>query len=135
MGHVSCRHIAQQAGGAVYCQQSCMADILYQSAHDHAAPKHGVVTVVGSLPHATVGQTLRLAGSWTSHEKFGVQLVAARCEEITPRSHDALAAYLAGSALPGALFDCSLCRMSGQWAGSPAMVAMGCCQQQELLLA
>ena len=74
-----------------------------------------MVTVVGTLPHAAVGQTLRLAGSWTSHEKFGVQLLAARCEEITPRSHDALAAYLAGSALPGALLHGALatCHSSG----------------------
>ena len=92
-----------------------MADTLTQSAPGHAAPKHGVVTVVGTLPHAAVGQTLRLAGSWTSHEKFGVQLLAARCEEITPRSHDALAAYLAGSALPGALLraPCAACLDSG----------------------
>lgn len=72
-----------------------------------------MVTVVGTLPHAAVGQTLRLAGAWTSHEKFGVQLVAARCEEITPRSHDALAAYLAGSALPGALLHDPPCLVSG----------------------
>ncbi|KAK9822626.1 hypothetical protein WJX81_000268 [Elliptochloris bilobata] len=66
-----------------------------------SAPKHGMVTVVGALPHAAVGQMLRFAGAWHSHDKFGVQLVAARCEEIAPRSHEALSAYLAGSALPG----------------------------------
>jgi hypothetical protein len=58
--------------------------------------------VVGALPHAAVGQTLRFAGAWGAHEKFGVQLRAARCEEIAPQSREALAAYLAGSALPGA---------------------------------
>ena len=102
-----------------------------QCAHDRAAPKHGVVTVVGTLPHAAVGQTLRLAGSWTSHEKFGVQLLAARCEEIAPRSHDALAAYLAGSALPGALLrapcamflDCGLALLPW-WAWHTAIITL-----------
>ena len=61
-----------------------------------------MVTVVGVLPHALKGQMLRFEGAWDAHEKFGVQLRAARSEEVAPRSHEALTAYLAGSALPGA---------------------------------
>ena len=91
-----------------------------------AAPKHGMVTVVGVLPHVLKGQMLRFEGAWDSHEKFGVQLRAARSEEVAPRSHEALTAYLAGSALPGARPPpCQLSpslQRAGQAGGSTAQV-------------
>jgi len=94
--------VALQGRSCALRGRSCCRARLAPSRAGRAGAKHGTITVVGALPHAAVGQTLRFAGAWGAHEKFGVQLRAARCEEIAPQSREALAAYLAGSALPGA---------------------------------
>lgn len=59
------------------------------------------VTVVGSLPQLTVGQVVRLTGSWTTHHQYGVQLKAVSMEELRPEGKGDVVAYLSGGIIPG----------------------------------
>ncbi len=58
-------------------------------------------TAVGALPGVTVGEKLRLYGSWTSHPSFGQQFKAEHAERYLPEGSSAIYDYLASGAIKG----------------------------------
>jgi Helix-hairpin-helix containing domain len=66
-----------------------------------AKPRKAVITIVGTLPQIAVGQTVRVTGSWTTHQQYGQQLRAVSFDELRPEGHSNLVAYLSGGILPG----------------------------------
>ncbi len=59
------------------------------------------VTIVGTLPGAHAGQTLRLTGTWVSHKRFGEQFQVEQCEEVIPSTALGVERYLASGLIPG----------------------------------
>jgi len=66
-----------------------------------AKPRKPVITIVGTLPQISVGQTVRVTGSWTTHHQYGQQLRAVSFDELPPEGLPNLVAYLSGGILPG----------------------------------
>ena len=75
-----------------------------------ATPKRGrkgskptpTVTVVGTLPGASEGQTLELVGQWRENAKYGVEfLITGVPTELKPSNENGMLRYLSGGALPG----------------------------------
>ena len=64
-------------------------------------PRKPVITIVGTLPHIAIGQTVRVTGSWTTHHQYGQQLRAVSFDELRPEGHSNLVAYLSGGIIPG----------------------------------
>jgi exodeoxyribonuclease V alpha subunit len=48
----------------------------------HGCP--GLITVVGSLPKITSGESLRLQGQWITNLQYGKQFNAEKCEQVLP---------------------------------------------------
>ena len=59
------------------------------------------ITVVGVLPEISVGEELKLRGSWTVHQTFGKQFKAELCERTLPSTAADLYRYLASGAVKG----------------------------------
>lgn len=59
------------------------------------------VTVVGTIPSATVGERLSAAGKWRSHATYGKQFEAELLERLMPESTAEILAYLSSTALKG----------------------------------
>lgn len=59
------------------------------------------ITVVGVLPEVSVGEELKLKGSWTVHRTFGKQFRAELCERTLPSTAADLYRYLASGAVRG----------------------------------
>ena len=57
--------------------------------------------VVGVLPMASVGEYLRLQGSWVEHKSFGRQFRAESCERYLPTDSSAILRYLSSGAVKG----------------------------------
>lgn len=60
-----------------------------------------MVTVVGTIPSATVGERLSAAGKWRSHATYGRQFEAELLERLMPESTAEILAYLSSAALKG----------------------------------
>jgi exodeoxyribonuclease V alpha subunit len=71
--------------------------VLRLSARDHA----DLITVVGSLPEITPGESLRLHGQWATHQKHGKQFKAEQCEQILPADIEGLKKYLGSGLIKG----------------------------------
>lgn len=61
----------------------------------------GVVTAVGCIPDAVVGESLILTGNWTSHQNYGQQFKAELVERKLPEDKKAIYEYLAFGAVKG----------------------------------
>lgn len=59
------------------------------------------VTVVGTIPMATVGERLMVTGHWTSHASFGRQFEAEFLERLMPQTSMEILSYLSGRIIKG----------------------------------
>lgn len=60
-----------------------------------------LVTVVGTLPQISVGESLRLKGEWVNHPTFGRQFKAELCEHSLPATATELLKYLSAGTIKG----------------------------------
>ena len=60
-----------------------------------------LVTVVGMIPMAVVGERLLVTGHWVSHSTYGRQFEAEFLERLMPESKKEIAAYLASGTIKG----------------------------------
>ncbi len=61
----------------------------------------GTVTVVGCLPGAAPGESIKVGGSWTRHASYGEQFKADTVERRMPAGEKAIFDYLASGAVKG----------------------------------
>ena len=59
------------------------------------------ITVVGSMPYLTAGESVRVTGSWTTHPSFGRQFRAVCYEKQLPETKDAIMRYLSSRSVRG----------------------------------
>lgn len=59
------------------------------------------ITVVGTFPALRPGEILEIAGSWTSHKRFGKQFAAQSFQRTMPERDDALVKYLSSGFVKG----------------------------------
>jgi exodeoxyribonuclease V alpha subunit len=59
------------------------------------------VTVVGNLPHINIGETLNVTGEWTTHPKYGKQLLLRSYENIIPATIEGMLKYLGSGMIKG----------------------------------
>jgi len=60
-----------------------------------------LATVVGHLPDVRPGESLRLTGTWVSHERYGRQFKAERCEQMLPSTYKGIERYLGSGLIKG----------------------------------
>jgi exodeoxyribonuclease V alpha subunit len=60
-----------------------------------------LVTVVGNLPEVQPGESLRLEGVWTTHQQYGRQFKAERCEQVLPATVEGIKKYLGSGLVKG----------------------------------
>ena len=63
--------------------------------------RDGLITVVGNLPEANAGESLRVSGLWQMHPQHGHQLQAQRVEQILPASVEGIKRYLGSGMIRG----------------------------------
>jgi len=66
-----------------------------------ALTRDGLVTVVGELPEINPGESLKLAGRWSSHPKHGRQFRVEKCQQILPATVEGLRRYLGSGMIKG----------------------------------
>lgn len=59
------------------------------------------ITIVGTIPYITEGQSLKLTGQWVVHPQFGEQFKVESCEELLPTSIVGIEKYLASGVISG----------------------------------
>lgn len=59
------------------------------------------ITIVGNVQGGKPGETLRLEGDWTRHERFGAQFQIRSASVVPPSSAEGVERYLASGAVPG----------------------------------
>ena len=59
------------------------------------------ITAVGTVPAVTVGEHLRLSGSWNEHSSYGRQLEIRTVERLLPEGRIEILAYLSSHAVRG----------------------------------
>ena len=59
------------------------------------------VTVVGTIPLATVGERLMVTGKWTTHSGYGRQFEAEFLERLMPQTSMEILSYLSGRVIKG----------------------------------
>lgn len=60
-----------------------------------------IVTVVGTMPYVSVGEDLKLLGTFKVHPSFGEQFNAEACERSMPTTTAAILKYLSSGAIKG----------------------------------
>ena len=60
-----------------------------------------LVTAVGSLAGAQVGESLRMQGRWTSHAKYGKQFEVFSCSTVLPATVQGIQRYLGSGLIKG----------------------------------
>ena len=60
-----------------------------------------MVTVVGTIPMAAVGEGLMVTGKWTSHASYGRQFEAEFLERMLPKTSAEILSYLSGRIIKG----------------------------------
>lgn len=60
-----------------------------------------LVTVVGTFPYASVGESMIVSGEWMTHAVHGRQFKAAFAQRLMPTGAQAIYEYLAGGAVKG----------------------------------
>ncbi|MCP3954755.1 MAG: ATP-dependent RecD-like DNA helicase [Desulfobacterales bacterium] len=61
----------------------------------------GLVTILGTMPNPSPGETLTVTGRWETHPRYGPQLRIKTYEALLPDSKDELAKYLASGLISG----------------------------------
>ncbi len=61
----------------------------------------GLVTIVGSIPGLSPGETVKLKGEWQSHAKYGQQFKIASCELVMPATVSGIERYLGSGMIKG----------------------------------
>ncbi|HUX77298.1 MAG TPA: ATP-dependent RecD-like DNA helicase [Anaerolineae bacterium] len=67
----------------------------------HVAGRSDLVTVVGNLPEVQPGESLRLEGTWTTHQQYGRQFRAERCKQVLPATVEGIKRYLGSGLVKG----------------------------------
>jgi exodeoxyribonuclease V alpha subunit len=67
----------------------------------HARGYPDLVTVVGTLPEITPGESLRLQGQWITNAQYGKQFKAEKCEQVLPATIEGLKKYLGSGLIKG----------------------------------
>jgi exodeoxyribonuclease V alpha subunit len=73
----------------------------YTVARLRAPSVHDLVTIVGRFPDIHAGQSLRLAGYWREHPKFGQQFQVMHAQETKPATLTGLEKYLGSGLIRG----------------------------------
>jgi exodeoxyribonuclease V alpha subunit len=60
-----------------------------------------LVTIVGNLPEVQPGESLRLAGVWTTHQQYGRQFKVEHCEQVLPATVEGIKKYLGSGLVKG----------------------------------
>jgi exodeoxyribonuclease V alpha subunit len=60
-----------------------------------------LVTVVGTLPEITPGESLHLQGQWITNAQYGKQFKAEKCEQVLPATIEGLKKYLGSGLIKG----------------------------------
>jgi len=60
-----------------------------------------LVTIVGNLPEVQPGESLRLEGTWTTHQQYGRQFRAERCVQVLPATVEGIKRYLGSGLVKG----------------------------------
>jgi exodeoxyribonuclease V alpha subunit len=63
--------------------------------------KGQTVIAAGLMPPLTVGETVKIAGDWKTHPRFGLQIAAALCTRELPVSQEGLIEYLGSGLIEG----------------------------------
>lgn len=61
----------------------------------------GLITVVGNMPEAQPGETLRCTGQWTTHPTFGTQFKAITTLQLAPSTVEGIKRYLSSGLIKG----------------------------------
>jgi len=61
----------------------------------------GLVTIIGTMPNPTPGETLKVTGRWETHPRYGPQLRIATYEALLPDRGDELVKYLSSGLISG----------------------------------
>lgn len=61
----------------------------------------GLVTILGTMPHPSPGEALKVTGRWETHPRYGSQLRIKSYEALLPDQKDELAKYLASGLISG----------------------------------
>ena len=61
----------------------------------------GLVTILGTMPHPSPGEALKVTGRWETHPKYGPQLRIRSYEALLPDQKDELAKYLSSGLISG----------------------------------
>src|SRR5581483_1389273 len=67
----------------------------------HASGHHGLVTVVGHLPHALEGEYIQATGSWVHDRDHGLQFKAVELRTTPPSTADGIEKYLGSELIKG----------------------------------
>ncbi|MBN1516487.1 ATP-dependent RecD-like DNA helicase [Candidatus Sumerlaeota bacterium] len=73
----------------------------YTIARLDAEGHHGLITIVGNLVGATVGDCLDVRGRWKSHPQYGPQIEVESFRPVLPASAKGLEKYLGSGLIPG----------------------------------
>lgn len=68
---------------------------------DFTAEQGTPVTIIGVIPGAVVGESLRVRGTWERHARYGKQLRVHSYELVRPSTADGIVGYLSGGLFPG----------------------------------
>jgi exodeoxyribonuclease V alpha subunit len=66
-----------------------------------ASGSGGLIAALGHMPEPAIGETLRIAGQWETHPKYGQQLRVDAFEAVLPTTAEAIQHYLAAGFMPG----------------------------------
>lgn len=87
--------------------RGAITNIVYQDAERgfviaELTPEEGpAITLVGTIPGAVVGESLRVRGRWEKHPKYGRQLRVENYELVRPSTTRGIIAYLSGGLVKG----------------------------------
>ncbi len=73
----------------------------YRVARLKSSGHRDLVTIVGSFPNIQAGQTLKLAGIWREHPKFGQQFQVSQYQESKPATITGIEKYLGSGLIKG----------------------------------
>ena len=79
----------------------CNEETGYTVARLKAEGEAGLVTIVGSIPGLSPGETVKLKGEWQSHAKYGQQFKTASCELVMPATVSGIERYLGSGMIKG----------------------------------
>lgn len=91
----------KESGYTVLRLRTTASDAKQSGLRSHGSTLDALVTVVGSLPPVNPGESLRMAGEWVSHSKYGYQFKATNIEQTIPVSEDGIRRYLGSDLIKG----------------------------------